>query len=660
MSGGWKALRGRPAVAAIMFLLGAMALLAGVYGRFKGIGTWPLGADEFYISRSIDNVLRSGLPAFPCGGYYTRGLAYQYVVAGLRLGGMSPEFAGRFVAGLCSLALLPAAFLLGKRLQGPLAGYLLVIVLCLSVWEIEMARFARMYAPFQTLFAWYLVAYLRFTIDKRAAGLAWMAILSVFGVLIWEGGVLLGVANLFAIVAANNAEKLKLKDWRRLGLLCVLLALLYLATRDLRGFAEPPAAGGPGDEPTSPLREFFQWFAPLIQHPALSVGLLLPLSCAVPVARWLAGFQRRGLLFWGLCSVLIAAAVHSFLIVAGLVLLMLLMRLLEPQELSWRRARYFWLMLAAWLLLWGVLAASSLGFTGHAVPGVTPQAGDFEAIWFLWGYPNVLDHVVRPWLRTAPFLSLGIVAAIVYLCRRAIAGDRGGSDPVAVLLSLTVVLVLVVGASPTDRIETRYTFFLYPLLALFAICAILPAMQERERMRRLPILFPLAVPLLCFALSEDFQPRHILEVDSARTNFRVGMPRHRAEHYYPRNDVRGAAEWLDAHVQPGDAVITGIPSLDQYYAHIDYSFLDVGDARYETYVCSDGKTERWTNRPVIYTLAALVPVVAAKHRVFATVFAVAEQSIMGYAATAGWSVTRVWTADSGTADVLLITAASGP
>ena len=69
-------------IRAPLLLLAAAAVLAGLYGRFKGLGTWPLGVDEFYISRSIDNVLRSGLPRFPCGGYYTRGLLYQYLVAG--------------------------------------------------------------------------------------------------------------------------------------------------------------------------------------------------------------------------------------------------------------------------------------------------------------------------------------------------------------------------------------------------------------------------------------------------------------------------------------------------------------------------------------------------------------------------------------------------
>ena len=195
-------------VRTLLMLVGAVAVLAGLYGRFKGIGTWPLGVDEFYISRSIDNVLRSGLPAFSCGGYYTRGLIFQYVVASLRWLGWSPEFAGRLVAGISSLAVLPAAYLLGRRLDGPLAGWLAVIILCVSIWEIEMARFARMYAPFQAVFAWYVVNYLRYTVDKHAPALRSMILLSVLGVLTWEGGALLGLASIFAVFLAHMGAAL--------------------------------------------------------------------------------------------------------------------------------------------------------------------------------------------------------------------------------------------------------------------------------------------------------------------------------------------------------------------------------------------------------------------------------------------------------------------
>src|ERR1700722_13700446 len=226
----------------------AAALVAGIYGRFKGIATAPLGVDEFYMSRSIDFLMRTGLPHFPCGGYYTRGVLYQYLVALLRWDGLSAEFSGRLVTALSSLLLLPAAYLLGRRIHGRTVGLLVVTVLAVSIWEIEMARFGRMYAPFQAVFAWYLVFFLRYTLDRNRRALGAMVALSVLGVLTWEGGVFIGLINLLPPFIQHKNGRLRRADWLYLAGMSALLILLILATRDLRGFATAPLeVAGPGD-----------------------------------------------------------------------------------------------------------------------------------------------------------------------------------------------------------------------------------------------------------------------------------------------------------------------------------------------------------------------------------------------------------------------------
>ena len=119
----------------LLLLLLGLALIFGLYGRFVGLGLWPYGDDEFYMGRSIDHVLRTGLPRFPCGGFYTRGLSFQYLVALVRLGGFAPEFSGRLVSAVCSLIGLPAAYLIGRRIHGRALGLMVVILLLASVWD---------------------------------------------------------------------------------------------------------------------------------------------------------------------------------------------------------------------------------------------------------------------------------------------------------------------------------------------------------------------------------------------------------------------------------------------------------------------------------------------------------------------------------------------
>jgi hypothetical protein len=657
------------AVRWLLLVLGLAAAAAGLYGRFKGIGIWPLGVDEFYISRSIDHVLQTGLPRFPCGNFYTRGLLYQYVVAGLRLLGWSPEFAGRFVAGIASLLVLPAAYRLGRRMEGSSAGWLAVIILLLSIWEIEMARFARMYTPFQAVFAWYLVAYLRYTVDRHAPALRWMVVLSVLGVLTWEGGALLGVANILAVLVMHKNGRLEAADWRRLAGLGLLLVLLVLATRDLRGFAQaPPTAGAPESEPEHAskwLQLASVWLAPLWRHPGWCVGLLLPLPFLVPAARWIASYRDRWLAAASLCLALAAAAAHLFLVSGAVLLLMLLLRLADWRELSDRRSRHFWWAMGGFLLFW--IVCTALSFAEQAAPGASGHAAGMaaEVLHRVAGFPDVYDEIARPWGRTLPILSVEIAAALLYLAwSRIRTAPPAGTDPAAVLLSVIIVLALAIGVTDTDRLETRYTFFLYPLLVVLGVCAVLEV--ARRAAGRTPAaagagsrvvraVITACVPLLCFGATEDFQPRHILEVDSAKVNFRIGMSAAQAAHYYPRNDVRGAARWLAEHAQPGDVVISGIPSLDQYDHRLDYFYLDEADDRYEAYVCPDNRTERWSNLPVLYTGEALKPIVASGRPVFAVLYASTEERLRAYAATAGWSVVRVWRTEFGTSDVVRIT-----
>jgi len=59
----------------------------GIAARFWALGKWPLAIDEYYFAQSVQNVLHFGIPEFPCGGLYVRGLLLQYASALLQLAG---------------------------------------------------------------------------------------------------------------------------------------------------------------------------------------------------------------------------------------------------------------------------------------------------------------------------------------------------------------------------------------------------------------------------------------------------------------------------------------------------------------------------------------------------------------------------------------------
>jgi hypothetical protein len=646
-------------------MIGAAALAAGLYARFKGIGRWPLGVDEFYISRSIDNILRTGLPHFRCGGFYNRGALYQYLVAAARLTGATPELAGRAVAGALSVLALPAGYRLGERTGGALVGWVTVIILSLSVWEIEMARFARMYAPFQAVFLWYALVYLRYTVDRSWKALGGLMALSLIGALTWEGGVLMGVANMLAIVATHERGRLRRADLGRLAVLVLWLVVLYeLGTNDFRGMNEAGADTGMSGGHGRLFGAAFEWLALLRTHGLWALGWVCALAPAAASARWVASMRARPLAAAALLAVLVAAAAHLFALAAGVLALALVMRLLDLPELTGARSRGFLLSLAALLAFW-------LAFDhGVGLPSVppAPATGTSAPALFLdlFGIPDLYDSLIRPWGRTLPWLSIGLGLALAYLYVRIVADRRDAREPATVVMGLLLAMVLAVGATRTERIETRYTFFLYPLIIVAAATSLEILMRRLLSWRRLPAALAgspatvaAALALLFFASTEDFQPRHLASVDSARTNFRVGMSPVRAAHYYPRNDMRAVGEWLAAHVQPGDVVVTGIPNLDPYYGGIDYLYIDGEDERYEAYVCPDGRTDRWTDHPLLHGQAALMSLLATGHRVFATVYPDTEARLLAQSAR-GWSVRRVWSTDYGHTDVLLLTAQAAP
>jgi hypothetical protein len=627
-------------VRGLLYLAVAVAVLAGLYGRFKGLGTWPLGVDEFYISRSIDRVLATGIPGFECGGYYTRGLIYQYLVAALRTFGLSPEFAGRLVAASSSLIVLPGAYLLGKRAQSPLTGRLTVIILCVSMWEIEMARFGRMYAPFQAVFAGYLLCYLRYTVDGHAAALRWMALLSIVGVLTWEGGTLLGVANLYAVLQAQTEGRLDRKAWRTLSGLALLLLLLYAASRDLRGEAGSnevlnAAVRDGGAGPWSIVNS--AWLA-LRSHMGWAIAFLAPLGVASASLRFIGTQRNHRLKCAGLSLLLLASLSHAFTVVLGLLALMLLTGVTAWPELTSRPARSWVLALSCLFLFW---LAYDLAAGGRSLA-------------FLFGFPNVFEHIARPWGRAVPAEAVALALCAGFWFVRSIATPDPALRTMRSLLGIVIFMVLLVAAIPTERIETRYTFFLYPALIVLAVAAVLDlARRIRLRPAASGVLL-LAAPLVCFGLTEDFQPRHLAHIDSAAANFRLGIPPGRADHYYARNDLRGVAVWLAAHVQSGDVVISGIPSLDQYDHGFDYFYLDDEDERYDAYVCPDGRTERWTNHRVVFKLQSLSPAVVAGHPVYATVYSDVALRLQRDARALGWIVEQVYLAEDGKTAVFRI------
>jgi hypothetical protein len=597
----------------------------GIWARFKGLGSAPLAVDEFFIVRSVQNLLRHGVPEFSCGGLYTRGLLLQYATAFLGLLGLSLPTASRIISGVCSVLALPAAFIVGRRVGGLANALLAVTVLALSVWEIEMARFGRMYAPFQAVFLWYVVYFIKWAVDGDSRAGRLMAVLTVIGSVLWEGAIFLAIANFIPLLLQRRSLKLTRADWPTVfGYVLLLAAVYWVVTTDFRAIDSVPSLPAdydPGGADSVPARFPITpslWGSLLSNRVWLALFATLSIACIAALR-----LVWRGALRWTaaviLTAALAAALAHQFIVAGAVLLLPALFRFCSWSRLTSKQAWPAYAAIALCAVFWVFIAylsrpaATSTSFAKNILTFVFP----------LVSVPDVVDQLLIPWAAAVPALGAGLVLLLGLVTTEVLAHDEAGVSAQRALLGLVVCLLLATCASHTPRHETRYVFFLYPAVVILAISGM------AALVRRLAV-FPAAATgpvtasavLVAFALSEDFQPRHLLEIDQPKTIFKVDQTPAQQSHLVVREDTRVVAAWLRRNaVGEGKVVISAFQSLDYYAPEVAYFFVERDDFNFESYACQRGTLERWSNRPLLSSLQDLETVISDNVQTYVVTYA---------------------------------------
>lgn len=585
-------------------LLALVAVAAGVWFRFKGVGTWPMAVDEYYIYRSIRYLIESGVPMYPCGGFYTRGLLYQYTVAPLLIAGMPPEGALRGVTVLCSLIMLPAAYLLARELAprhvAVAVASLAVVILALSAWEIEMARFARMYAPFQALFVWYLYHCHRLVRYGETDRWPWLLGLSAVAPLTWEGGFFLSVFNFLPMLLSRDS-------WRYRHLVIALIigtVTFVFLTTNFRYM-------GGGPPPFSEAFEAMQGEGEgevrrgIVGRVLASVPVLMVMSLSV--WQWLVAGAVAAVLGFGLWTAVRdprgdALSRLSLLGIAAAVLLNQLMLALviaaAAPLLGWLRPGS--MSVSGWVWYLATLALATLLWMAMLLVAAEPfrsLADPIRALSPLYDFPNFKQQIIEPWLYTIPLITLTLVAGCAAAYAHALLEDTPRARALRWALLLLLAGLTVVAVVPTPYRATRYAFFLYPLMVILALVGA-AWVAQRLGATRAVVAGPLAVVAL-FLISNDFPVRHLLSIDSYETNFRVGYSARMENHFYDRFDHRGPGDYLHEHAEAGDRIVVTHVALQPYLPWLDYVYLDYELDRYTLHACNHGRVERWTNEALL-------------------------------------------------------------
>lgn len=586
--------------AGVWGLLGA-ALLLGLFARLDGFGSRPLTIDEYYFARAVEWIRQSGLPAIPSGGYYVRGLLQQYLTAGAVLAWGESEAMLRLPAllfGLASVALAVAyarAFL--PRLLAATVGALVLV----SSWEVEFARFARMYAPFQCATLAFLVALHAAYVRGRWRLRYLPHALVVVAALTHSLAVLL-VPWLFLPFALPERRR-ALGGWAgvrfaALGLATGLVVLAWIRI-DWAGVGVvgsypvgyAPPSSGPVRMAMAPLWSLGR--GPTVDAAALALPALLWLL-------WLgARGELRGTAGWrsAWLGAAVVAAVSHQLALAATCLAVVAVRWLPRRRGPWsRRDR----------LLLATCAAAAAGWLAW----VLWSGGRGEGLRLLFAFPDYATPLLDPWWGALKRMTLLLGAALAFDV------VRHGSDPLSELLprptSFALYAILCVVLLHSNVASVRYLYFAYPVALVVLATAAREAVDlvaaREPRLRRLladRAAWAALGTLVAFAAGDDFFLRHLTDPAGRDASYRLHefarFSNSRGPWYY-RADFASPARFLERAAEPGARILlVDQPPVSHYLSHEHAVYYARGSHRFDVHSRERGTLDLFSGHLLLST-----------------------------------------------------------
>ncbi|MBK8907747.1 MAG: glycosyltransferase family 39 protein [Rhodospirillales bacterium] len=659
----------------------AAAIVAGLYARITGVfGDRPVAIDEYYFLTSVRNIMAEGIPAFPSGGYYFRGLLVQYATAAsLLLFGEQP-FAMRLVPAASGLGCAVALYFYARGQLCPMLAASVSALYMVSSWAIEFSLFIRMYTAFQLATLLFLLA-----ADRAWFGKWWHLrylphVLVVIAALTHEAAVLLAPLLMTPLLVLRDAQHFPSRSHAvHYGLvsLAVLALCVALFVFDFRDFGVADAVPRGLEWTSAAMFRFPEFpFLSFGSDPFLNTAVMAAVLALVAASLSLVCLKNRWFpVSFVYAGVLVAAAVLHQFIIAGACAAILLLRY-RILRLPLRDGPPLRALMLAMLIvgLWITYAVTTREWIGAVADGDNSLA---EALIRTFaGWPDFYSELVNPWRRDAPVLGLIIaIACVIQLVGKL-------HQPLPALARNPVCVIaytaLVYGVLNAPYSSTRYSFFVYPLALFVIVLSVVDitrwvtkrgagaaigaegsrdpddAVQVRTPHRLPPApeeprtssvdsghgasaakapAVAAAVSLVVMAFSSDLSVRHLASVTAPDAVFRTGAFAHQQYHWYAREDIATPAEFLNAEAANGSdtpIVVVGLPHAAAYLEAEHALYLDRKDPRYRQQARESGRRHLWSNRPLLGTFAELRKHVGDADRVW----------IMRAAAGEKWPINR--------------------
>ena len=585
-----------------MFLAGT-SVLAGIYIRCKGLGHWPVSIDEYLIAKSVQNLLEHGVPSFPCGGYYTRGLLLQYLIAPFYLLLDNHELALRIVPVFFNILTIPPVFLLARRSHGLFTACLAVIIFSMSLWEIDIARYSRMYAPFQALFMWYLWCLYNYVVEGRLHFRRGCYVLSAVSVFLYEGAIFLAVLNFLPHVMGRI--RIRTKDFLYSSLI-LLTAYVYIKTdfRHMGVTSHLPPDVSPGD--AGPGGFYMPKFllGTLVNEPVWLAGFLL--LTAIGMYYLLKRFREdRPSLEAGivLTGIFVLSLLNLFSAALFLAALSWFLGWFTNKPIPRPAIKTALASSLAFFIFWLAYALTTTGWHGLFEMGVDQPLR--KAFVVLLKFPNFSDPLLYQYLSAAPFLLAILITLIPLALLRPAQGTGTGTRGIFFLFASLLIVYGIMGIIRTKYQQPLYSFFAYPILIILLSAGITNLARLLHNSITMQGILALALTAPVLALSEDFDLRTMLNIDQPEINFRSALNQDQKNLFVYREDYRSPAEYVNRNLGAGDSVITTIRAVEFYLRRLDFFYKEVTMAEFEAISGCQGRREIWTNKPLVHTERAL-------------------------------------------------------
>jgi hypothetical protein len=222
-------------------------------------------------------------------------------------------------------------------------------------------------------------------------------------------------------------------------------------------------------------------------------------------------------------------------------------------------------------------------------------------------YPNF--NILTVYLHAVPVFTIAVGILLGILFTRTILSNKSGSTGMRFVFFVIASLILIITFLKVNYNETRYTFFLFPVVLMLTLYSIRDAISSLVKSASgQNYLFIVAVFLFLF-LSEDFNLHHSINIDTKEVNYRMGINENLAYHYYLRWDGRTPAEIINKSLKNDDTVIINYPVSELYLKRVDYVYNDYRNINFLNSSTNSGTKERWTNAKLIYRDSDLLSII---------------------------------------------------